>query len=103
MSTYAGAGRWTGGTLAGVFRCRDDADPSASAWEQLGGGVITGVQVQAITVQPADPQIVLVGARDGLYRSRHAGSNWSRLGRLRARRQDLARVRAGLAAAPVKA
>jgi photosystem II stability/assembly factor-like uncharacterized protein len=79
MTTYVGAGRWTGGTLAGVFRRRDDADPTATAWEQLGGGVIAGVQVQAITVHPDDPQIVFVGARDGLYRSRDAGSSWARL------------------------
>lgn len=79
MTTYIGAGRWTGGTLSGVFRRNDDSDHSAAAWEQLGGGLIEGVQVQAITVHPDDSNIVFVGAREGLYRSIDAGTHWAKL------------------------
>ena len=79
MTTYVGAGRWTGGTLSGVFRRNDDSDHSAGAWEQLGGSMIEGVQVQAITVHPDDSNIVFAGARDGLYRSKDAGTHWDKL------------------------
>ncbi|MSQ89372.1 MAG: hypothetical protein EXR32_08890 [Betaproteobacteria bacterium] len=75
MVTYVGAGRWTGGTRAGVFRREaDDRE-----WQQLGGGLPEAIQVQAITVHPEKRNLVFVGARDGIYRSTDAGSHWEQL------------------------
>lgn len=75
MYTYVGAGRWTGGTLAGVFRREKDA----VEWEHLGGGLPEAIKVQAITVHPENRNVVFVGAHDGIYRSADAGSRWERL------------------------
>lgn len=75
MNTYVGAGRWTGGTLAGMFRRSEDTAP----WERLGAGLPDGLGVQAITVHPDDPRVVFAGTADGLYRSDDAGDRWRRL------------------------
>lgn len=75
MSTYVGVARRTGGSVSGVFRqkTRD------SQWELLRGGLPEGIHAQAITVHPVNPNIVFVGAGDGLYRSTDAGDHWARL------------------------
>lgn len=75
MNTYVGAARWTGGTLAGLFRRAGDA----GQWERLGGGLPESLAVQAITVHPDDARIVFVGAADGLYRTDDGGDHWTRL------------------------
>lgn len=75
MNTYVGAARWTGGTLGGLFRRRDDAGP----WQQLRAGLPETLAVHAITVHPHDARIVLIGAADGVYRSDDAGEHWQRL------------------------
>lgn len=75
MTIYVGVARRTGGTVSGVFRQKT----GDSAWEMLGGGLPAGIHAQAITVHPTNPNIVYVGAGDGLYRSNDAGNHWARL------------------------
>lgn len=75
MNTYVGAARWTGGTLGGLFRRREDD----GEWTRLAAGLPDTLAVQAITVHPQDPRIVFIGAADGVYRSDDAGDHWRRL------------------------
>ena len=62
MTIYVGAARWTGGTLGGAFRRTHDN----GGWERLGKGLPESLQVQAITVHPRQPEVVYLGAADGL-------------------------------------
>ncbi|HTT36109.1 MAG TPA: hypothetical protein VMH32_00420 [Burkholderiales bacterium] len=75
MAIYVGAARWTGGTRGGAFRWTQDQ----GGWERLGDGLPESLQVQAITVHPRQPEIVYLGAADGLYRSGDSGAHWERL------------------------
>ena len=65
MNLYVGAARWTGGTLGGVFRQTADD----GGWDRLVRGLPDAIQVQAIAVHPQQPEVVYLGADDGLYRS----------------------------------
>jgi photosystem II stability/assembly factor-like uncharacterized protein len=76
MNVYIGAARWTGGTLGGVFRQKT----GNRGWERLTRGLPETIQVQAIAVHPQRPEVVYLGADDGLYRSEDAGARWQRLG-----------------------
>ncbi len=75
MNTYVGAARWTGGTLGGLFRRHDDD----GGWTRVAAGLPDTLAVQAITVHPHEPQVIFVGAADGIYRSDDAGDHWHRL------------------------
>jgi photosystem II stability/assembly factor-like uncharacterized protein len=72
---YVGAARWTGGTVGGLFRrvVGDDR------WERPGTGLPDGLQVQAITVHPAQHDVVYLGTDAGVYRSVDRGERWERL------------------------
>lgn len=72
MTLYAGAARWVGGSIGGVFR-KNGSGP----WERL--GLPDAIQVQAITVHPERPEVIYAGTDLGLYRSRDAGDSWQRL------------------------
>ncbi len=76
MNIYVGAARWTGGTLGGVFRQTADG----GGWDRLARGLPDAIQVQAIAVPPQQPEVVYLGADDGVYRSEDAGAAWQRLG-----------------------
>jgi photosystem II stability/assembly factor-like uncharacterized protein len=72
---YVGAGRYTGGTLSGLFR----QAAGGEGWTPLGKGLPDPVSIQAITVHPANPDVVYVGTQDGPYRSADRGERWERL------------------------
>lgn len=71
---FVGAAKWTG-KRGGLFR---QAVGSAGHWESLTKGLPDPVAVQAITIHPADPDVVFVGTQDGPYRSRDSGASWER-------------------------
>ena len=75
MNVYVGAARWTGGTVGGVFRQTGDSGD----WERLERGLPEAIQVQAIAVHPQRPEVIFLGADDGVYRSEDAGAHWRRL------------------------
>ena len=73
---YVGAARAGSGTRGGLFRraC------NGGQWQELSvGSLEEAAQVQAITVHPADPNIVYAGTHDGPYRSTDGGETWKRL------------------------
>ncbi|MBI3637503.1 MAG: hypothetical protein HY216_15020 [Candidatus Rokubacteria bacterium] len=72
---YVGAGQFTAGTRAGIFRRVGTGD-----WEALAKGLPDPVSVPAITVHPTDPDIIYIGTQDGPYRSTDGGERWERLG-----------------------
>lgn len=74
-NVYVGAGQWTSGTRAGVFR-----RVGTGGWEHLTKGLPAVTQVQAITVHPTNPDVVYIGTQDGPYRSTDGGDRWERLG-----------------------
>jgi photosystem II stability/assembly factor-like uncharacterized protein len=48
-------------------------------WHRVTLGLPADVQVQSITVHPAEPNIVYLGTHDGPYRSNDGGEHWSKL------------------------
>ena len=72
---YVGAARWTGGSLGGVFRRQVGED----GWVRLTKGLPEATDVQAITVSPANPEVLYVGTQHGPYRSLDRGERWERL------------------------
>jgi photosystem II stability/assembly factor-like uncharacterized protein len=72
---YVGAARWTSGTKSGVFR----KEAGGSRWGLSSKGLPDDVHVQAITVHPANPDVVYVGTQKGPYRSADRGERWERL------------------------
>jgi photosystem II stability/assembly factor-like uncharacterized protein len=71
---YVGAAR-AGSGEGGLFR----KSAGDTAWHRLEGGLPADTQVQAITVHPADRDIVYAGTHRGPYRSRDRGDTWERL------------------------
>jgi len=70
---YAGVGGYYGGNdghLAGVFRrAADGVD-----WMH----VLTGQEAYTVFVHPRDPELVLAGTKDGVYRSTDRGATFQR-------------------------
>jgi photosystem II stability/assembly factor-like uncharacterized protein len=74
---YVGVGRWAGGgALSGVFR----QEVGDLHWERMTKGMPDDVHVHAITVHPADSDVVYAGTSNGPYRSVDRGGRWERLG-----------------------
>jgi len=73
---YVGAGRFTGGSLSGLFRHAVGEE----GWTQVTKGLPEPASVQAITVHPDTPDVVYIGTQDGPYRSIDRGERWERLG-----------------------
>lgn len=71
---FVGAGKFTGGTISGLFRQRAGED----RWETITKGLPEPASVQALTVHPADRDVVFAGTQQGVYRSLDGGSTWSR-------------------------
>lgn len=67
-------------TAEGLFASRD----GGRSWAEVGMGPATALtgrkQVFGIGVQPADPQILLVGNWEGLWKSYDGGGTWIRVG-----------------------
>src|SRR5882724_1167564 len=71
---YVGVGSFTSGKRPGIFRRVGEG-----GWEQLTKGLPEGTKVQAITVDPTNPDIIYIGTHDGPYRSKNGGDAWERL------------------------
>jgi photosystem II stability/assembly factor-like uncharacterized protein len=70
---FAGVGGYYGGNqgnLAGVFR----RDADAEDWQH----VLTEPEAYTVFVHPADPNLVLAGTNDGIYRSTDHGASFER-------------------------
>src|ERR671923_2088020 len=50
------------------------------AWESIAVGLPSEPQVRALAVHPKQPNVVLAGTQDGVYRSDDHGGHWQRLG-----------------------
>jgi len=68
------AGTWTQDLHAGggVFRSAD----AGRTWEPLG---LVGQPVRALAQALSEPNILVAGTLDGVYRSRNAGQDWQRI------------------------
>ena len=81
---FAGVGGYYGGNqgnLAGVFRL--DAD--GADWTH----VLTEPEAYTVFVHPRDPDLVLAGTKDGIYRSTDGGATFKRAGLSRQRHSNL--------------
>jgi photosystem II stability/assembly factor-like uncharacterized protein len=72
---YAGTVRSTGGGSGGIFR----QTAGDQRWEALTNGLPDGTQVHAITVHPANSEVVFIGTTKGAFRSADCGGSWERL------------------------
>src|SRR5262249_60822254 len=70
---YVGVGSYTSGKRPGIYRCVGDG-----GWEQLTKGLPETTKVQAVTVDPTNPDVIYIGTHDGPYRSRNGGGSWGR-------------------------
>ena len=50
-----------------------------SSWESIATGLPSEPQVRALAVHPKQPNVVLAGTQDGVYRSDDHGGHWERL------------------------
>src|ERR1700733_2638468 len=70
---FAGVGGYYGGNqgnLAGVFR----RDAEGTDWQH----VLTEPEAYTVFVHPRDPNLVLAGTKDGIYRSTDRGATFKR-------------------------
>ncbi|HET7342362.1 MAG TPA: hypothetical protein VFL90_12950 [Methylomirabilota bacterium] len=73
---FVGAGRFTAGTLSGLFRQAAGDD----RWTPISKGLPEPASVQAVTVHPTERDVVFAGTQDGVYRSGDGGATWARTG-----------------------
>ena len=79
-TVYAGVGHWQASgpqaRTCGFFRRRaGDGD-----WQALTRGLPPDPEIRAIELHPDDPEIVLAGTQDGVWRSADGGESWESLG-----------------------
>ncbi len=60
---------------SGLYRSRAGEGP----WELLTTGLPPDPQVRAIAVHPKQPNVVVIGTQQGVYRSEDHGDHWTRL------------------------
>ena len=72
---YAGTVRSAAGGSGGIFR----QTAGDRRWEALTNGLPDETQVHAITVHPANPEVVFIGTTKGAFRSADRGGRWERL------------------------
>src|ERR1700748_787519 len=72
---YAGTVRSPAGGSGGIFR----QTAGDQRWEALTNGLPDETQVHAITVHPANPEVVFIGTTKGACRSADRGGHWERL------------------------
>jgi hypothetical protein len=63
---FVGAGKFTGGTISGLFRQRAGED----RWETITKGLPEPASIQALTVLPSNRDVMFAGTQHGVYRSR---------------------------------
>jgi photosystem II stability/assembly factor-like uncharacterized protein len=73
---FAGVARYRGGSQFGLFR-RAVGD---QRWDRMTAGLPADAMIHAVTVHPADSNVVYVGTHDGPYRSTDRGAHFERLG-----------------------
>ena len=71
---YVGAMTTRDGGIGGVYR----REANGRTWELKNNGLPEGTSVRAITIDPANPDIVFVGTDHGLFRSRDRGEHWEK-------------------------
>jgi photosystem II stability/assembly factor-like uncharacterized protein len=71
---FVGAGKFTGGTISGLFRQRRGDD----RWESVTKGLPEPASIQAITVHPSNRDVIFAGTQDGVHRSLDGGTTWAR-------------------------
>jgi photosystem II stability/assembly factor-like uncharacterized protein len=71
---FVGAGKFTGGTISGLFRQRAGED----RWETITKGLPEPASIQALTVLPGNREVMFAGTQHGVYRSLDGGNSWSR-------------------------
>src|SRR3989442_3481935 len=69
-----GAGKFTGGTISGLFRQAAGED----SWGKITKGLPEPASIQAVTVHPSDRDVIFAGTQDGVYRSLDGGNTWAR-------------------------
>src|SRR5215472_4188808 len=69
---YAGTVRSAAGVSGGIFR----QNAGDQRWEALTNGLPDETQVHAITVHPANPEVVFIGTTKGAFRSDDRGAHW---------------------------
>ena len=72
---YAGTVRSAAGGSGGIFR----QTAGEQRWEALTNGLPGETQVHAITVHPANAEVVFIGTTKGAFRSTDRGGRWERL------------------------
>jgi photosystem II stability/assembly factor-like uncharacterized protein len=72
---YVGTVRSAAGGSGGIFR----QTAGDQRWEALTNGLPDETQVHAITVHPANPEVVFIGTTKGAFRSADRGGRWERL------------------------
>ncbi len=73
---FAGAAAAGPGARGGLYR----KEAAGRGWKRLDGGLPDDTQVQAITIHPANADLVYIGTHRGPYRSVDGGDHWERLG-----------------------
>jgi photosystem II stability/assembly factor-like uncharacterized protein len=71
---FVGAGKFTGGTISGLFRQKAGSD----TWEAVTKGLPEPASIQAVTVHPTNRDVMFAGTQNGVYRSLDGGSTWAR-------------------------
>ena len=72
---FVGAGKFTGGTISGIFRQTAGED----RWERITKGLPEPASIQALTVHPSNRDVMFAGTQDGVYRSLDGGGTWARV------------------------
>jgi photosystem II stability/assembly factor-like uncharacterized protein len=71
---FVGAGKFTAGTLSGLFRQAAGED----RWQPITKGLPEPASIQALTVHPRRRDVIFAGTQDGVYRSVDGGGSWQR-------------------------
>jgi len=71
---FVGAGKFTAGTLSGLFRQAAGED----RWQPITKGLPEPASIQALTVHPSRRDVIFAGTQDGVYRSVDGGASWQR-------------------------
>jgi photosystem II stability/assembly factor-like uncharacterized protein len=71
---FVGAGKFTAGTVSGLFRQAAGED----RWHPVTKGLPEPASIQALTPHPGRRDVIFAGTLDGVYRSDDRGASWQR-------------------------